>query len=490
MTNRLAPLVLILLVAGCLGQGPQPSTGGPTSAPSPDCGDRCSIRTFGVPAGEVSVAINPTNPDHILAATIEGQYDLPLPYAAGQYLQHPGWAFLTVRVSLDGGRTWERVPIPYAGNAPATSGWSRFCVAADPVLLFAPDGRAHLFGLGWPCSQRLGSHPSLSAAPPPSYTSVGHIWMAASAPSEKGRLWSEPTIVHSSAGAVEWPDKEWAAIDPSTGALAVAWVGLGGPPDYKTSLRLATSSDAGRTWSAPRTVTTDLDDGNAFFAPMLVYGEDSRLHIVYRATCDNEFCIRVATSKDLTTWTRSTVGGFRSSTGQGNQTTQLTLPSLAFDASLKRLSAAWHSPTERGDADALISHSLDAGQTWSPPQPLHDIENQSLTDQFLPWIASDGRGGLHAFLYDRGPHPNTKHLVRAAYTRITPDNAIQTVAAGPHFNPDPASKDYVFFGDYQSAAAHQGRAVVAFAEWDPSRSGRYIHVSVFDDSNYNGATPT
>lgn len=69
-------------------------------------------------AGEPVVAVNPIHPNNVVTAWIQGR------------LQD-----IIASVSLDGGQTWQRVPIPFT-----TCSGGPFLGAGDPWLSFGPNG--------------------------------------------------------------------------------------------------------------------------------------------------------------------------------------------------------------------------------------------------------------------------------------------------------------------------------------------------------------
>lgn len=423
--------------------------------------------------GEPAASIDPTDPDRMIVAAITGSTP---PVPAGPVCpgvafcvnawQYPGWAYLVVHSSLDAGATWSTTEIPYATTAPPESAWSRYCVTADPVVFFDEKGVAYLFGLGWLCSNGVL----------PSYTAEGHVWMATS--TDHGATWSEPTVVYRNFGFVEWPDKEWAALEPGTGRMVAAWLGLPAGALEPSKLRVTTSTDRGASWSEA-TVVTDSEEEGGFgqYAPVPVFGPDGRIHVVYRGCAGG--CIKVASSDDGAIWRKSLVADAKDTPRQGPQQTMQNFPSIAVGEPSGRLFVAWHADAADGSKDAYAAWSDDNGTTWSMPHRLHDNPVGDGTDQFLPWIASDGQGGVYAFFYDRRADPEDNRLTQAYFAWFHPEYGLLNRNASEPWDPAPSDDSFVHYGDYEAAASVGSRALIAWTQQN-EYGLKHVHSAVFE----------
>jgi len=170
------------------------------------------------PASEVEpwVAVNPTNPDNIVATWQQDRWSTGGARAAG------------VAVSLDGGKKWQTFLMP---NLTFCTGGTAFR-STDPWLSFSPDGTLH--------------HMSLLLGP-------GTNAMVVQSSTDGGFTWSDPIpLVESAIPLLN--DKNSLTADPIDSMLVYAvWDQLdlvnGGGPAL-----LSRSTDGGMTFSAPAAI--------------------------------------------------------------------------------------------------------------------------------------------------------------------------------------------------------------------------------------------
>src|SRR5947207_10084816 len=141
---------------------------------------------------EVAVAINPTNPDHIVAVA------------------HQGASVLSPRssnvcyVSTNGGKKWRTVAAPNPDQR----------VQGDDAIAFGPDGVAHRTYIAFDGLR----NPKATRARTGIFTSA----------SRDRLLWSEPVAIVDHVNTLEpFEDKPWLAADttesPHKGNICVAW---------------------------------------------------------------------------------------------------------------------------------------------------------------------------------------------------------------------------------------------------------------------------
>jgi hypothetical protein len=141
-------------------------------------------------------------------------------------------------------------------------------------------------------------------------------------------------------------------------------------------------------------------------------------------------------------------------------------PQIAIDPRTQRLYVSW-SDYRNGDIDVFCSTSTDHGKKWSDPirvnnDPIHDG-----ADQFFQWLAVDPvDGSANVLFYDRRSDPaNRKQTVTLA--RSTDEgHSFQNYA----WTTNPFDADRVFFGDYTGIAASGGRVYGVWMEKPPPPS--------------------
>ena len=205
----------------------------------------CNTEEFGqdwAPDNEIAVAVNPEDPDHIVAGSNDYFYRFNNSTGARQAIILTG--FFT---STDGGETWIDGQIPVRSGNGAGDPSPAFDVAHDTVLMAQLENTA---GQGGCC------------------VSQGDVSVSRS--TDGGHTWSEPVTVMKGKGTGIGPatgatffDKEWLTVDnnPTSPHFGRAYLTstrfLNGPQgSYAESpIYLSYSDDGGRTWSQPTEIS-------------------------------------------------------------------------------------------------------------------------------------------------------------------------------------------------------------------------------------------
>jgi hypothetical protein len=211
------------------------------------------------PQNETTIAVNPTNPNNVIAGT--NDYRVCCDFTALN--DATGWAYF----SFDGGHTWGNVQVPgLTAETGATGPMKKFDTAGDPAMAFSPDGVAYYANIVF------------SRVSP-----VSGIVVSTSR--DGGRTWSEPNLVTYTNAANFIHDKEWIAAGPN-GRVTVTWTRFNLGPQasgYRESpIVAAYSKDFGKTWNRQGSPVSDaahpFDQGS-----QVQYGPDGAIYVAYEA---------------------------------------------------------------------------------------------------------------------------------------------------------------------------------------------------------------
>jgi hypothetical protein len=297
------------------------SSGNPTNAVDMSCNDEEFGQDF-APDNEIAIAVNPNDPNHLVAGSNDYYYRFNNANGARQAIVPTG--FFT---SFDGGATWIDGQIPMRKGNGAGDPSPAFDAKHEVVLM------AQLENVGG-----LGGF----------YVSQGDVSVSRS--EDGGVTWSEPITVLKGNGAGIGPaknatfwDKEWITVDNNSDSefYGRAYVtstrfknGLHG--SYLDSpIFLSYSDDGGLTWSEPKEISGSNPD-------YCTYQEDGPT-----GECDED---------------------------------QFSYPKVASDGTLYvhfingQNEAEWEVSGEL-DSQIMVVKSTDGGETFSDPVPAAQLED-------------------------------------------------------------------------------------------------------------------
>ncbi len=412
----------------------------PVPTPTPSGPLVVSITPAGVrrPA-EVSVAINPTNPDHIVAVLMQ----------AGE----PGQPRVSnhAYVSRDGGRTWT------AHRAENADGR----VQGDDAVVFGRDGTAyHAYiafdGIRVPRPDRAWSG----------------IFVRSS---RDGVEWTRPVAVVDHVNtAIPFEDKPWVGVDRSAGSphrgnVYVAWTrfdvyGSARPAD-RSRIMFARSRDGGRTFSTPLEMSDETGDArdsdDTVEGVVPVAGPTGEVYLAWAGPRGVEF----DTSTDGG-WTFGTdvpvsamPGGWDSPVPGLSRHNGMPVTAVDLSAGPNRgtIYVNWID-ARHGDLDVLVAASRDRGRTWSAPVRVNDDPPGAA--QLFTWLAVDPvDGALNLVFHDRRGQRGTETGVTLARSVDGGRTFVNYPLPEIRFDCCAASE---FFGDYNGIDAYGGLVVAAF----------------------------
>jgi len=296
------------------------SGGDPSAAVDMSCNDTEFGQDF-APDNEIAIAVDPNDPDHLVAGSNDYYYRFNNATGARQAIVPTGFF-----ASFDGGATWVDGQIPMRSGNGAGDPSPAFDAAHGVVLMAQLE---NVGGAGGP------------------YVSQGDVSVSRS--TDGGVTWSEPVTVMKGQGtgigpanqAVFW-DKEWLTVDnyPDSAHYGRAYVtatkfvnGLHG--SYTESpIYLSYSDDGGLTWSTPQEISGS--------SPFCIYQETGPAN-----ECDED---------------------------------QFSIPAVAPDGTLYvhfangQNQAEWEFDFDF-DTQIMVVKSTDGGETFTGPIPIVRLED-------------------------------------------------------------------------------------------------------------------
>ena len=417
---RICLLTMGLVLAGPMAGSAAAQTLGPLveiSRPSAVGGCDTGFNAFGTwpvaEAVEPIVAVNPTRPNHFVAAWIQGSFQ-----------------DIITAVSFDGGQNWQRTPIPLT----VCSGGS-FPGGGDPWLSFAPNGDLYAVALA-------GNSPS-----PLSVMVTKSV--------DGSMPWSTPIVIPGSDSADLNPDQPRVTPDPTDARFAYAfWTGH---LKHANAAVFSRTTDGGLTWEPARSIFQTGSQTFLFANQILVLPDGTLVDMFeYLEQQPNKpitfTSLRLLRSTDKgQTWSGPldavTMTPLYTSDNSGltlivdpktgQQVFDSTFPSFAVDPRNGNLYSVWEDGRFSGFQynDIAFSMSSDGGSTWSIPirvnqTPLNipPLNRQS----FMPWVAVAANGTIAVSYYDFRFNNSTPGLPTDRWL-------VQCNPSSNHLATDPAS---------------------------------------------------
>ncbi|NJC97769.1 MAG: exo-alpha-sialidase [Anaerolineae bacterium] len=356
--------------------------------------------TAAAPQNETAIAVDPNNPNRIVAAANDYVTRTWACDVNGTPCSALGDGYSGTYYSNDGGQTWSGVSSDPQHLGTLIPGVTRLAggqydAGGDPALAFDSRGNVYYAGLGF----NRASAPNTVAVNKGTFDAGDHLH------------WSMPVFINQTTAPSTLNDKEWIAADwhvssPYRDRVYVSWTRFLFNPvqgNYTQSpIFFAYSSDGGQTFSEPQNIS-----GNVLYdqGSRPIVGYDGTVYVIF------EGAKRLSTL-DATYIVKSTDGGatFSKPVKIADVQDVIPLANTAFrvnsfpagaPAPNGDLYVAWSTlmsdsgglcPTRTNKnchSTTVYSKSKDGGMTWSAPMPIFpalDASNRTATG----YPAADG----------------------------------------------------------------------------------------------------
>jgi hypothetical protein len=390
---------------------------------------------------EVSIAINPKNPDNVVGASL--QIGRPPATRSGSYTY----------TSMDGGNTWKTVLTPNTDNL----------LQGDDVVVFSNDGTAYhghlsFTGIRVARPQRADTAISINTS------------------RDGGFTWNDgvPTIRHINS-VTPFEDKPGMVVDnapnsPNKGNLYVAWTRFdvygSNNPEHRSHIYFSRSTDGGKTFSMPIRISDTsgdcVDSDNTVEGAVPSVGPNGEVYVIWAGPLG--LVLDKSVDGGLTFGQDKKIGDFPGGwdfdvegLGRANGM-PVTGVDLSNGPNKGTLYVNWIDD-RNGDPDVFVMSSRDGGTTWSAPVRVNDDPVKNGKTQFFTWMAVDpSDGSINLVFYDRRDGAGTTTKVTMARSVDGGRTFVNHNINQPPFACYPGA----FFGDYSGIAAHNGRVIPIF----------------------------
>lgn len=361
-------------------------------------------------------AVDPENPKHLLASYQEDRFP------------DEGCRNLTSAVSFDGGASWQESLLPRLTVA-AGGPYER---TSDPWVAFGTGGRAYFVSLGFnETSPQNG------------------VYLSAS--DDGGLTWGDPVAVHS--GNQNFDDKESVVVDnrddsPYKGRVYVAWDSINSA--RQQPVLLTYSDDGGHSFAEGSILY--IQGSNIGIVPLV--GPGGILHAVWLSYQQQVLMLASHSTDGGRTWSAPVTVSTVSASGVDGSRTGAGLPTAAIDGRTGALYVAWEDDRfTPGTDQVVLSRSTDGGQTWSAPQRVSDGPGDAAS--FTPAVAVTPEGWVGVSYYSLRDSPS--RVLVDEYLAVSRSGG-QTFAKSQRLTASSwdlrfaATSDGFFLGDYQGLA--------------------------------------
>ena len=407
---------------------------------------------------EVSVAINPKNPNNIIGVSL--QYG------------KPGQARVSNAryVTSDGGKTWTTIAAPNERGLPQ----------GDDSIAFSSEGVAYHCYMSFDGIRVKRPQRAFSG-----------IWISASR--DGGNGWTAPVPVIDHVNSVTpFEDKPYIVTDnvfgsPFKNNVYLAWTRFdvygSKNAQHRSHIYFSSSSDGGKSFAAPFEVADTTggceDDDNTMEGAIVAAGVKGEVYLVWAGPkglyFDKSLDGGVTFGKDKII--AAMPGGWDIDIPGIQRANGMPVTKVDTSNGPQRgtIYVNWVD-ARHGDHDVFVMSSRDGGKTWSEAVRVNDDKVKNGKEQFFTWMAIDPvDGSINIVFYDRRDLDGTKTGVTLARSI---DGGKTFVNHKLKVEPFECNKG-VFFGDYSGIDAYGGRVVPIFAHFINKRD-LAVSVAIFD----------
>jgi hypothetical protein len=227
---------------------------------------------------------------------------------------------------------------------------------------------------------------------------------------DAGSTWTTPAILNTTPVSYLGNDYHPQVTTDGAGNWVVVWESnhsLGGTIGTDYDILVSRSADAGATWTTQARLNANAgsDSGYDYWPQVTTDGAgnwvavwESNDSLNGTIGTDSDILVSRSTNAGVTWTAPAPLNTNAGSDAGGDYSPQVTTDGAG------RWIAVWHSTDSQGgtigtDTDILISHSADAGITWTAPVPLNTNAASDSGGDDLPQVTTDGEGNWVAAWY-------------------------------------------------------------------------------------------
>ncbi len=390
--------------------------------------------TTTAPEAEEEIAVDPTNFSNLVAVISD-------------FSQNTGFNMTKYAVSTDNGTSWAESFVPRnSSNYPTTGDGANWTFMADPTAAIDNLGNYFISSV-YANEDANGNITSNGVYVGVARTGGGANLTAATV---------YPVMTNLSSTTTNNEDKPWVAVDNSgsgtNGSVYLAWTHFVG--STTNMIYVSHSLNHGQTWSAPVQVSTSAQNG-AVQGAQIAIGAQGQVYVVYDVTVNStknthqHFLAKSTDGGNTFSASAAITGIFTGPTFVSNYR-KWSWPALAVDPLTGNVYEVFTQQRSTGVTSIMFIASTNGGATFSSAK---SIVNTSVGQHFMPALAVDGSGAIHASWFDtRNSASNPEFVdVYATYS----SNAGGTFFPNNRVTPSSIDTGTVktFIGDYTGNAA-------------------------------------